>query len=218
MDVYDSIIVGGGPAGLSAAIYVARFNRTALVIDSWRGRWRSHEVNQNYLGFPSGIPAKRLRELGRRQAEAFGVAFCRAKVKKLCREDGLFAAQAGPHVFRGRTVILATGVADILPDIGNTEEYWGKSLFWCITCDGWKIRDGRVAVVGRTDEAAITAMQFLNFTDRLAFITNCAPEECEFTHDGRRRLEQRRHSDSHRPDQPRRGQRRAHGSRGAARR
>ena len=58
VDVYDSIIVGGGPAGLSAAIYVARYNRTALVIDRWRGgRWQSHEVNENYLGFPNGVAA-----------------------------------------------------------------------------------------------------------------------------------------------------------------
>jgi thioredoxin reductase (NADPH) len=189
MQIYDTIIVGGGPAGLSAAIYVARYNRTALVIDSSRGRWKSHEVNENYLGFPNGVASKRLRQLGQRQAERFGVAFCRAKVKKLRREDGAFVAHAGPHAFQGRTVILATGVQDILPDIGNTEDYWGKSLFWCITCDGWKIRDGRVAIVGRTDDAAITAMQFLNFTDRLVFITNCTPEDCEFTADGRRRLE-----------------------------
>jgi thioredoxin reductase (NADPH) len=190
VDVYDTVIVGGGPAGLSAAIYVARYNRRAVVIDSWRGgRWQSHEVNENYLGFPAGVAAKRLRERGRRQAERFGVAFCRAKVKSVRKDDGVFVAQAGRHTFRGKTVILATGVSDNLPDIGNTEEYWGKSLFWCITCDGWKVRDARVAIVGKDDEAAITAMQFLNFTERIAFVTNCSPEECQFTDDGRKRLE-----------------------------
>lgn len=187
---YDTIVVGGGPAGLSAAIYLARYNRTAVVIDHLSGRWRSHEINENYLGFPKGVAARRLRALGRKQAERFGVAFCRAKVTLLEKEDGGFKARAGRYVFHGRTVVLATGVKDIMPPIGKTEEYWGKTLFWCITCDGYKVRDKRVVVVGTNDEAAISALQFLNFTKNLAFITNCPPdaEGCELTADGRKRL------------------------------
>jgi thioredoxin reductase (NADPH) len=189
VETYDCLIVGGGPAGLSAAIYVARYNRSAVVIDHWRGRWRSHEINENYLGFPNGVPAKRLRALGRRQAERFGVRFCRAKVTRLEHDENGFTAQAGRYAFRGRSVILATGVKDILPDIGRTDEFWGKTLFWCITCDGHKVQGAKVVIVGTDDHAAISTVQFKNFTDKLAFVTACPPEDCELTEDGRGRLE-----------------------------
>lgn len=188
--LYDCLIIGGGPAGLAAAIYVARYNRSCVVIDSRRekGRWQSHEINENYLGFPQGVRAKRLRELGRRQAARFGAQFALGKVLGICKRGDVFVAQAGKQAFEGRTVILATGVRDILPDIGDTEAYWGKSLFWCITCDGYKIKGAPTVVVGKDDNAAIAAIQFLNFTDQIFFVTNCSTDECELTEDGRGRL------------------------------
>ena len=71
MKIYDSLIIGGGPAGLSAAIYLARFNRSVLVIDAGHGRTQYREHNENYLGFPEGINAQKLRELGKEQAEKY---------------------------------------------------------------------------------------------------------------------------------------------------
>ncbi|MEO8457331.1 MAG: NAD(P)/FAD-dependent oxidoreductase [Chloroflexota bacterium] len=189
--LYDCLIIGGGPAGLSAAIYLARYNRSCIVIDSARGRWKSHELNENYLGFPSGIHARRLRELGRKQAARFGAQFCVSKVTDVRKQGDIFVAKAGKNTFEGRTVILATGVRDILPDIGNTEEYWGKSLFWCITCDGHKIKGAPTVVVGRTDTAAISALQFMCFTDKISLVTNCMPDKCELTDLGRQRLAKR---------------------------
>ncbi|MDP9180811.1 MAG: NAD(P)/FAD-dependent oxidoreductase [Chloroflexota bacterium] len=190
--IYDCLIIGGGPAGLSAAIYLARYNRTCLVVDHNRGRWRSHEINENYLGFPTGIRARRLRELGRKQALRFGAALTVSKVTRINEEGDIFVARAARRTFEGRTVILATGVRDILPDIGDTADYWGKTLFWCITCDGHKIKGAPTVIVGRTDTAAISCLQFLAFTDKLFFVTNCTSEECELTKDGRARLKHRR--------------------------
>ena len=83
---YDCIILGGGPAGLSAAVYMGRFLRSALVIDAGRGRAAGHQVNENYLGFPGGIKVRRLRELGRRQAGRFGVEFADDTVTCVRRE------------------------------------------------------------------------------------------------------------------------------------
>jgi thioredoxin reductase (NADPH) len=186
--LYDTIIIGGGPAGLAAAIYVARYNRSCVIIDSNRGRWKTHEINENYLGFPTGVRARRLRELGRKQAARFGAQFCSSKVTDVRKTGDVFVARAGKHTFEGRTVILATGVTDILPDVGDTEAYWGKSLFWCITCDGHKIKGAPTVVVGKDDNAAIAAIQFLNFTDNISFVTNCVPAECKITEDGRGRL------------------------------
>jgi len=184
MQSYDCVIVGGGPAGLSAAIYVARYNRTVAVVDHGSGRWSTHETNENYLGFPEGIRSTELRELGRRQARRFGATLVDdCKIERVMTHNNVFRAEAGEGAaFEGRTVIFATGVRDYLPDFENADvaDYFGKSLFWCITCDGWKVRDKRVAIVGRDDEAATTCLQFLNYTGKLSIITNRPPGHAAF--------------------------------------
>jgi thioredoxin reductase (NADPH) len=76
----------------------------------------------------------------------------------------------------GRTLILATGVLDTFPEIANVEEYVGRSLFWCIVCDGYKTRGRRIVVVGSDDESAVSALQFLAFTPHVTLITNKAPQ------------------------------------------
>ena len=176
----DAIIVGGGPAGLSAAIYLARFNRSVVVIDHGEGRSTSSEVNENYLGFPEGIASTELRQLGRRQAERFGTGFIDAFVDSIQREGDGFVVNGVAPAARGRTLILATGVTDILPQFENEDarDYWGTSLYWCITCDGYKARGASVMVVGNDDSAATTCLQFLEFTDKLTFVSNQPEGRC----------------------------------------
>jgi thioredoxin reductase (NADPH) len=176
MTVHDCVVVGGGPAGLSAAIYLARFQRSVLVVDGADGRSSFHQVNENYLGFPKGIPARRLRLLGRQQARRFGVRFATDRLVDAAAEGDLFRFRGqGRRVYRGRTAVLATGVVDHFPEVTGWREAVGRSLFWCITCDGYKVRDRRVAVVGAADEAAGTTLQLRNFTDQLSFVTNRPP-------------------------------------------
>jgi thioredoxin reductase (NADPH) len=175
MQRYDSIIVGAGPAGLTAAIYLARFNRSVMVIDSGYGRSTSHETNENYLGFPDGVEAKQLRELGRRQAERFGAEFAEGYVREVMCERSEFHVGGDEAGYVARTLILATGVLDTFPEIAHVEEYVGRSLFWCIVCDGYKTRGRRIVVVGNDDEAAVSALQFLAFTPHVTLITNKAP-------------------------------------------
>lgn len=189
MKKYDSVIVGGGPAGLSAAIYLARYNRSVIVIDQGRGgRWQSHEINENYLGFPGGVPTRRLRELGRRQARNFGVEFARGKATEAWQDSDGVHVRTKNKTFLGRTLIIATGVRDILPNITDYEDYWGRTMFWCITCDGWKTRGSRVVVVGRSDEAAVTCLQFLNYTKNVSLVTNCPPGESTISKEVRERF------------------------------
>jgi thioredoxin reductase (NADPH) len=171
--MYDSIIIGGGPAGLSAAIYLSRFNRKVLVLDKAYGRSSYHQVNENYLGFPEGIHAQKLRELGKKQAERFGTEFFTDVVEEIIKKDEIFVLRSNKKIFKSRTIILATGVTDKFPLFDNYDECVGTSLFWCITCDGYKTKGKNVIIVGRDDEAAITAMQFLNYTKNLVFLTNC---------------------------------------------
>lgn len=172
MKLYDCVIIGGGPAGLSAAIYLARFNRTVLVLDKEdQGRWDTKELNQNYLGFPEGIHARQLRELGRQQAMSFGAKYKVDEILSVqrCEEENQFEILTEKSKYLSRTIIISTGVKDIYPSFENIKEYLGKSLFWCITCDGWKTRDKKVAIIGNNDEAVSTCMQFLNFTKELVW-------------------------------------------------
>ena len=169
---YDAVIVGGGPAGLSAAIYLARFNRSVLVVDAGVGRSTSHETNENYLGFPRGVRARALRDRACRQAGRFGADFADGRVTSIRRNGAGFVANISRRRVHAETVILATGVVDRFPAIADIDDYVGVSLFWCITCDGWKARGKRVLVVGNDDEAATTALQFLNFTERVSMLTN----------------------------------------------
>src|SRR3954462_14884586 len=85
--IFDCVIVGAGPAGLSAAVYLGRLRRKVLVIDDKHGRSTWHQVNRNYLGFPDGVHATALRELGRTQAERYAVEFCAAHALNVSLQD-----------------------------------------------------------------------------------------------------------------------------------
>ncbi len=172
MKLYDSIIIGGGPAGLSAAIYLARFNRSVLVIDSVEGRWQSREINENYFGFPDSIPARTLVLRGRQQAEKFGAEFLEAQVAKIHKDDTFVVTTNNNEAYTAKTILLATGVKDHWPEFAHMIDCLGRSLFWCITCDGYKTNNKKLAIVGVTDEAVVSALQFLEYTKDIVFITN----------------------------------------------
>ena len=178
---YDCIIIGSGPAGLSAAIYMARSRRTTMVIDAGRGRTKWNQLNENYFGFPNGIRAAELVKRGRKQAERFGTEFCAGEVRDITRQDdcSFHISLDAPNqsTLRARSLIFATGVTDVWPSFPNVERYVGKSLFWCIACDGFKVCGSRVVVLGNTDAAAATALQLLNYTDHVTFL--CSDEKCD---------------------------------------
>lgn len=169
---FDVLVVGGGPAGLSASLYLARYDRRVLLLDSGEGRSSWHQVNHNYLGFPGGIPARELRALGRRQlAEYAQITISETWVERMAREDATFTADTAAGPRHGRAVILCTGVVDHFPAFPGWEEYVGRSMFWCITCDGYGCKEARVVVVGESDEAAELALQLQRFTRQLTLLT-----------------------------------------------
>lgn len=185
MEDSDALVVGGGPAGLSAALYLARYNRTVTVLDSWEGRSTHHQVNHNYLGFVDGIAAVDLRKAGREQLALYDqVQVIDHAVAALTQQDDRFVADA---TWRARTVVLATGVLDHYPYFLGWEDYVGTSVFWCITCDGWENRGRDVVVVGHTDVAACEALQLHSLTDRVRLLTNSPTDEISPVE--RRRLE-----------------------------
>jgi thioredoxin reductase (NADPH) len=169
---WDCVIVGAGPAGLSAAVYMGRFRRSTLVLDSGDGRWSYGQVTDNYLGFPGGVRARRLHTLGRAQASRFGVIFRDALVTRVeARASGYRIHHRGGAA-TARTVIWAAGVRDLWPDFPGVRRLVGKRLVWCIVCDGWRTRDRSVVLLGNTEKAVSTALQFLTYTRELTFVTD----------------------------------------------
>lgn len=196
----DCLMIGGGPAGLSAAVYLGRLRRSSLVIDDHAGRSLWSQVNRNYLGFPDGVEAAELRRLGRVQAARFGTRFCDGRVAAVREMAGLFCVDVGrspratigtaanidaeeaqgarlgeeevahAQTFYARTLILATGVRDEFPDFLGRDECVGRTLFWCIICDGYEAIGKRVVVLGHDEAAASTALQLRQFSNMISLV------------------------------------------------
>jgi len=168
--LWECIIVGAGPAGLSAAVYMGRFKRRTLVLDCGDGRWSYGQINQNYLGFPGGVRATRLHDLGRRQAERFGVVFQDSEVTQVQHDKRGFHLKTKKGVHQARTLIWAAGVRDRWPDFDGAKRLVGRHLFWCIVCDGWRTRDQRLLVLGNSDACVGTTLQFLTYTRKITYL------------------------------------------------
>ncbi len=174
---YEVMVIGGGPAGMSAALYLARYNRRVVLFDTGHGRSSWHQINHNYLGFPGGIAARDLRNRGRQQlAEYEQVTILEHKIEALRRENERFCATGQAGEWSSIAVILCTGVVDHYPHFDGWQEYVGRSMFWCITCDGFGCKDARVVVVGNTSDAACEALQLRRFTPHITVVTDSA--EC----------------------------------------
>ncbi|WP_075792030.1 NAD(P)/FAD-dependent oxidoreductase [Massilia putida] len=151
--VYDTLIVGGGPGGLTAAIYLRRFTRNVALVDKGNSRLRLIPVSHNYPGFPEGVPGHILLGNLATQLQRYGGCVMPGEVNDLRIEDGLFVADYVPEgedgivTIRAHTVVLATGVADAGLPIENWREAVAfGSVRLCPVCDGFDVIDKRIAV------------------------------------------------------------------------
>ena len=147
----DCLIIGGGAAGLAAAMYLGRYRRRALVVDDGGSRLAMIPRSRNVLGFPDGIAGPELLERMRLHAERFGAARELGRVERLAlMPDGSFEADAGSRRLRARKVLLATGARDIEPDIpGLAPSLKAGQVRYCPVCDGYETKGQRVAVLGK---------------------------------------------------------------------
>jgi thioredoxin reductase len=167
--MYDAIIIGGGPAGLSAALVLGRARRKVLVCDNGRQRNRHSDAMHGYLT-RDGIPPKEFLKHAQDEVAGYGVEIRRATVKGAKAVDGVFEIllEDGTNC-RGKKLLIATGVADKLPQISNVEDFYGRSVHHCPYCDGWEHKDERIAIYAKTAGAALELKTWSNdvmlFTD-----------------------------------------------------
>lgn len=145
----DSLIIGAGPAGLTAAIYLARYRRRIRVISAGASRAQLIPLTHNFPGFPDGVSGANLLQRLQAQASNYGVEIETGRIESLERGDGGgFAAATGEEVIRAATVVLATGVIDQYPDFDGLREATLSGLVrWCPICDGYEVMDQSIAIL-----------------------------------------------------------------------
>jgi thioredoxin reductase (NADPH) len=169
---WDAIIIGGGIAGLSAAIYLGRAMRRALVLDAEESLACWEPEVQNYFGFPDGIDGRKLLKRGREQAKKFGAEILVDEVETARIANSEIIVH-GRHVqFRAKRLLIATGLYHLPPKFAGVNECIGHSLFFCKDCDGYKVRDKAIAVVGRNNEAVEYALGLTIYSPTVIIATN----------------------------------------------
>ncbi len=165
---FDALVIGGGPAGLTGGLYLARFRRSVLVIDDGRSRALRIPRTHNMPGYPEGVVGAELISSIRRQAERYGVAFADGRVEKLEKtEDGFSARWPGGEV-RARVVLLATGTSDIEPAVSHLAEAVGSgAVRYCPVCDAFEVIDRNVGVIADGPAGVREALYLRHFTPHL---------------------------------------------------
>lgn len=171
----DCIIIGAGPAGLTAAIYLARYHLSIRLFDCGSSRAALIPCTRNHAGFPEGIKGTDLLERMGAQAAKYGALREDRKVETLERKDNLLVVRTDSGKWRARTVLLATGVVNRYPDNLPRplhDEALSKGLLrYCPVCDGYEVTDKRVAVIGTGDHGTAEALFLRGFTADITLVS-----------------------------------------------
>lgn len=168
----DCIIVGGGPAGLTSAIYLARFRRHVAVIDSGESRARLIPKSHNYPGFAAGVTGPRLLELLRKQAEHYGVKLIGGCVERLDKDNSHFTVRWSGGELSAPRIIMATGLVDKCPPIPRLAEAIASGLVrYCPICDGFEASDQRIAVLGHAQDACAKVLFLRSYSQSVTLLT-----------------------------------------------
>ena len=175
-EVHDCIIVGGGPAGLTAATYLGRFCRKPLVIDRGDSRARLIPMSHNHPGF-LGISGADLLSRMQDQAKSYGARLLRGEVTTIDRrQDGIFALQLQGGELHARAVLIASGLTDRRPAIPGLEDVEASGLVrYCPICDGYEFRNRRIAVLGGLHDAAPKARFLRTFSRSISILPLGSP-------------------------------------------
>ncbi len=168
----DCLVIGAGPAGLTAATYLARFHRDFVVVDGGKSRARWIPESHNCPGFPSGVGGTELLAKLRAQATGYGACIEQGRVSRLEQDgDGFLATADDGRCWRARLVLIATGVVDVMPAMdGLAAGIEAHSVRLCAICDGYEASDKRIAVLAPADEAIRHALFLRTFSQQVTAI------------------------------------------------
>ena len=172
----DCVIIGGGPAGLTAAIYLARFHLDIVVIDAGKSRALWIPETHNHAGFPDGIAGVELLNRMRDQAVKYGTKCIQGRVSRITRDSdsGPFLIEYGHGQIEASDVLIATGVVNRRPAIDeelHTRALREGRLRYCPVCDGFEVTDKNVAVIGTGEKGLAEAVFLRSYTERIALIS-----------------------------------------------
>ena len=181
--LYDVVVVGGGPAGLSAATWAARYRRSVLVVDSreYRNRWVDEA--HGYLGSDPGNPMALLERARTELARYPEITFCAGTATSAARDrQGRFVVTVDGEEHTGLRVILATGVVDDFPEVDGFFEHYGRSVFHCATCDGYEAQGRLVVILGWGEHVVSFAVGLLDWARNLTVVTEGRRLEADDRH------------------------------------
>ena len=170
---YDCLVIGGGPAGLTAAIYLVRYHLSLMVVDAGKRRASWIPSSLTLAGFPGGISGKDLLAKMREQAQMYGASIETGRVTRLDKIKGGFTAEWGSGPVTARTVLLATGITNRRPPMDEDlhDEALSKGLIrYCPVCDGYEVTDKKVGVIGSGSHGVAEAVFLRGFTQDITLI------------------------------------------------
>jgi thioredoxin reductase len=172
---YDVIVVGGGAAGLSGAVALARSRRSVLVVDAGSPRNAPASHVHNFLS-RDGTPPAELYAAGREEVARYGGTVQTGRVTALSRDAAGFTVQIGGRALTARRLLVATGVRDELPDVPGLAARWGIDVLHCPYCHGWEVRDRRIGVLATGPATFHQALLFRQLSDHVTVLQHTGPE------------------------------------------
>ena len=174
-NVYDVIVVGGGAAGLSGALVLARSRRSVLVIDSGEPRNAPAAAMHNFLS-RDGMNPLALLDVGRVEVRGYGGELVEGRVRSAARQaNGFSVSLEDGGMLSARRLLVASGLVDQLPDVPGLSERWGRDVVHCPYCHGWEVRDQAVGVLGTGPMAVHQALLFRQLTSDVVLFTHTGP-------------------------------------------